>query len=317
MKRTTTIAIVILLVLTGVWWLLRDEPVTRVEAPYTVAAIDDLQRIEISHHADSDLPGRIVLHRQDGTWRLTAPVDSALAQGMSERVDRAFAGSIRTDDLRLDPAQAANYDLDAVSAVGVKLFGAGDALRAELEVGKEISVPQTGARRTYIRPAGTERIYRAQAEFGNLLRTDLDDWRDRRIVTVGPESLQRLEIAHGDGQVLTVHKGDEGQWSLSGAGDLPASATKINTFVNYVARARVDRYVEKSVAETGLDAADLPRLVIGTDDGTRTIVLGAHVDGDEGPRYARFADKDEVFVLNDNNASRLFPRVEGLTEDEA
>lgn len=453
MKHTTTIAIALLVVLTGVWWILRDEPQTRVEAPKTIAPVEDLRRIELTRLGDDDAPERVVLEIKDGAWTLTSPLESPLSEEIVTRLTSAFSQTIRTDDLRFDDAQAASYELSEELAVKVGLFGAGDAPRAEFYVGKDFVVPQTGARRTFIRSIDSPRIYRAQAELGRLVRTDLDDFRDRRIIALDRDALRKVSITHPDGQIVSVSKGDDEAWTLdtaalnvdfdvdsgevmrlvnlaprinalafadegdpTGLGLEPApikvrfetaadspvlhvgrvgegaqaryyarheggefvyelsrhlgeqltrrgisfrsktprpfaaesieriafpgdeavlierrsselriarprvanpSQDKMTSLLNHVATLRVERYVEQSAEEVGLVGRGLPRVEIRTRDGAHGLIVGPHVEGESGPRYARFADEDTVFVLTEHTANRLFPRASELGEDDA
>ena len=176
MSRKTGLILAILALLVWVLWMMHSDPATSTGEQLVIEPVAELERIEIMPPDAEDAPELIALERDlDGRWVMVRPLEEALTDDAGGFFEAVFREPIVTDDLVVDAERAPAYDLDDDRAVLIALFGAGDHRPTrELLVGTEIEVPQTGARRTFIKKPGGDSIYRARIPLGHLVRLDVE-----------------------------------------------------------------------------------------------------------------------------------------------
>lgn len=229
--KQLAIGAAIAVALIATFFALRQKPADiKTLTPKTIAAIPDLERIEIipakqdtpdgkGSQADNgelggDVPKVITLKHGAQGWRMAEPIDSGLNALFLSRLGQHFQTSIGTDDVTIDPAKAAEYGLSDVYKTHVKLYAKGqDKPAQELFIGKELTIPKTSARRTYIQVPGDERIYRLQASIGFLRQRNANDLRDKIILNLSPKAIKKLTLAHkGQAPIVLERQGQEDQW---------------------------------------------------------------------------------------------------------
>lgn len=231
MDKGTWIAIGIAALLGVVYFVTSESPQSTDEGPYTVDTVKSLERIEIRPPAgeegqsgdseekaqsddqkaadedadDEQRPSLIAFERREDGWWLTQPVDAPVGESTAKRFDEAFSLGIETDDLEIPTENPGKYKLDAAGAVKVSLFGEGATTSAaEFMVGKEMKVDKTNVKRTFIQPVDGEKIYRAQAAFGELVRKSVDEYRSDQIIGVDREKVSKLVVDRADGMTIEL-----------------------------------------------------------------------------------------------------------------
>lgn len=327
MKRTTWITIGVLVVLVGVFALVRDEPQTRVERTRIFENEEPLARIELVPAASSGGPELVVMEKREGRWWITRPVESPMEPAMASRFENQLFWGINVDDLPIEAAAAERYGLGEDEVVKVALFAEGDTSpRLRLQVGREMTVPQTGARRTFVRLDGEEQIYRAQIEVGDLVRTKLDDLRDREILTAERSDIARFEIAPRDGTAYTLSRGEEeGSWRIEEpAGVEVALATgEVSRIVSALSRLTATGFADElSAAEAGLEPP-FARVTVEADTERHVLLVGRTEAGDgagggggEATYFVKREDRPYIYRISPHAAERLTTSFEALHERE-
>lgn len=330
MKKASVVAIGILIVVVGIYFLIAVEPNTTVVAPWTIEAPDALNRVEIVPPEGGEA-AMIVLERRDGEWWLTRPIESRASTDTAQKLDELFSQPIKTDDLPLDATNARAYLLDEPSAVRLSAYNKGaDQPAVDVLVGKEIMVAQTGARRTYIKQPNAEKIYRAQAAMGDFVREPLADLRTRSMVDLDAAQISALTVTRradadaADPEDVTQLKlvRDQGLWHMKtpAPANLQADSPqpreldqlKVDALMRQVAMVRAAGFADdKKPTDVGLDPAKL-RIDLISSSQDHVLRLG---DTTEDQKiFAKF-DDGPIFILDQTLAGHLHPDPTTLLED--
>lgn len=330
MKKAPVVALGILIVVMGIYFAITVEPNTTVVAPWTIDAPDALKRVEIVP-AEGGETAIIVLEKRDGDWWLTRPLEARASADTARKLNELFSQPIKTDDLPLDANDARAYLLDEPSAVRLSAYNKGaDQPAVELLVGKEIMVPQTGVRRTYIKQPNATKIYRAQAALGDFVREPLSNLRTRSMVDLDAAQISALtvtELPHADAsdaQPPTKLKlvRDQGLWHMKTPtpAELQAAAAqardldqlKVDVLMQQIATVRAAGFADdKTPADVGLEPAKI-RIDLISSNQEHALRLG---DATEDQKiFAKF-DDGPIFTLSQTLAGYLHPEPAGLLED--
>jgi hypothetical protein len=348
MQRGTLAALGILVVLLVVWFAVSDDPPQYEEAPLTVEKVENLDRIELTPPSgdgsgesasgesagdDAEQGGEraelISLEKRDDGWWLTQPVEAPVAEDVASKIDEQFGSTIETDALDIQSGSPREYGLDPASAVEVALYGGGsDSPAHRLMVGEQFEVEGTGAIRTFIKQPNSERIYRAQADFGALVRNSVDDFRSDQIVDLERDALSRLEWKHTDGPTIVLEKDGE-NWKMSSPEvDWELATDAVDGIVGALTDLSADEFAdEKALGDIGLEPPRV-RLTAETQEGATELLVGRVEDdsgeaayyvkrGDEEFKYkiASYAGEQLVATLTDlrSKTPRTFDQ-ESITE---
>jgi hypothetical protein len=324
MKKGPLIAIGILVVLAGIYLLTDDDPATKVEAPMTIAAVENLSRLEIVPPEESDAE-LIVFEKREDDWWITRPVEARASRSAQREINALFDAPIKTDDLDLDEEKLRSYLLDEPSAVRLSAYAEGsDKPALELVVGEEIEVAETGVRRTYIQKAGESQVYRAQIGLGDFLREPVSELRTREMVDLDASDVTSVTVAaraaseSGDSAKTTKLKLtlEEEAWKMvEPAFDEIAEEgetldeSKVKSLVRRLAGLRADGFADdKKAAEVGLEPA-LTTVTMEVDGETHILRLGESVE--DKKIYAKF-DDGPIFTIGQSTGDRLTPEADSL-----
>ena len=319
MNRTTLVTVGILVVLVIAYFATSEEPQQMERAPMTVQKVEGLTRIEIAPPAESggeadasaddkesaDGPELIALEKRENGWWLTQPVEAPTAESIGETIEELFGSSISTDDLRIDSGRKSEFHVDDESSAKLSLFGGGESPQVELLVGKQISVEGTGAKRTYVRKPGEDRIYRAQAPLGEFVGKSVDDLRSDKIVDLDKKALTRLEWKHLDGPTIVLEKKKkswkllrpEVEWDLDGGA--------VESIVGALSGLTADDFADdQPVAEIGLEPATV-ELTAKTKDGETKLLLGAVESDGKTDYFAKLANERFKYKLSTYAGDKL------------
>lgn len=194
--------------------------------------------LALTRRAREDRIERLALPRVD-----TAAVDSIVVAGRTDTVVLARGGGgwtvngHRADTARVRELLAAVVDSGTTSELIAQTSGSHVRMGVDADSGRRVRVVDgantlldlTAGKRTddwrgvYVRRSADSAVYALR---GNNLAESftraLDDWRDRRIASVVPESVAVVELQRG-ARSVTLRRGEGGRWAL-GAGDADSAA---------------------------------------------------------------------------------------------
>lgn len=313
MKTRTLVALALLVVVGGLtlWKQTRPDPHVRTHAATQPLSLkkDDIDELEIAE------PGKPVVQlKKDGAaWKLVQPVaDAADGAAAGEAVDALVELKLR-DVIAESPESYEKVGLGEKDTVKVTAKKGGKAL-ATLLVGKTSNV----------RLDGDPRVFST----ANLKRWALVKepkmWRDRHIVDVPVDTIDRIEVAYPAGKV--VAKKDRppaappspdpkapppmpapATWALVEGAGLLGGTLDGNVpleLANTLARLTADDFADDktAAASVGLDPP-LGRVTVTTTDGKSIVVLVGKAD--EQKTYVRLDGGTRIWTVQKYEADRI------------
>jgi hypothetical protein len=177
-------------------------------------------------------------------------------------------------------------------------------------------VPEKEKDQRYVRFAPRGFVYTVPKKIEEILSTKPDDLRDRQLVRVDTNILDRITIAPADKtKILLARKGEN--WTIASVNNAPANSGEIRRFIDTLQNERVTKFVEdvgSNLAKYGLDQPQLQLTFSSfasentaeTKAGEQpfaTIAFGK-VDGDNV--YARLADEPFVVAVRRGLVDQIF-----------
>ena len=298
MNKQIGIALGLLVVLGGVFLVLNNrQPVGLEELDYELPVIDEIVRVELQREGET-----IVLEQNDGAWRMTQPVDFAVADRRVEAISEAFAGS---------HAVLLSRGEDRATALGMD-----DGLVAQIEGADgttfhaRIGASPDESDSTWIWPDGESTLYRVGVDLRAVFDFPSDDFRDDRIFDLESADVTGLELVSG-GQTVMVERADsDSDWELTQPAGVQIDPTLVNRIVNGMARLVSVEFADDVTAEAAGISAGSARLTLHTADGLAgTVIAGDPVPGedgeDSGQVYIAREGIDAVFVVRETSANRI------------
>lgn len=309
-KYGSLIALAVVLLLAIVYVATREKPVEKVKAPYSIAKVEKLSRIELTKPGDQ----LVVLEKRGDDWFLTKPVEAPVAERVDEQLDESFAKKINTDDLPVAADKAADYELDDAKAVKVALFPEGaTAPLAEFFIGKTISVPETRAKRTFIKTSDGK-FYRAQTDLGEVLNKPVEDLRSKQVQKIDREAISKVSVKYQDGTTIELQNDKDTGWQLAEPKlGIALESSQVSTLVtnlsNLVATGFVD---DKKPADVDLEPPYAEIAAKAGEDIHRLFISQAQ---DREPKDVYFVKKPKsphIFEISETTGKALTPTVGSL-----
>jgi hypothetical protein len=193
------------------------------------------------------------------------------------------------------------------------LFTQDDKQGQLLQIG---GVPEKEKDQRYVRFAPRGFVYTVPKKIEEILSTKPDDLRDRHLVRVDTNILDRITIAPADKtKILLARKGEN--WTIASLNNTPANSGEIRRFIDTLQNERVTKFVEdvgSNLAKYGLDQPQLQLTFSSfasentaeTKAGEQpfaTIAFGK-VDGDNV--YSRLADEPFIVAVRRGLVDQIF-----------
>lgn len=228
--NTTLVRLVgLLAALVGVAWFtgVFDTNPSTIQAPELRVDADRLERLELSRDSLA-----VAVAKVDGTWRLLRGDDES-DQDLG-RAPRADSGTVARTLEKL--ATASVRSTVTRSAERWDRFGVGDgALRLDAMTSTEpgsdpartLFISETGPdfSSSYVRLGGDDRVFSVSPRL--WVDPTEDRWRDKRIVRLEPDAVERIEATWADNGFVLTRSGEG--WTLAMEGTTgPASLIPAN-----------------------------------------------------------------------------------------
>jgi len=263
--------------------------------------LTDLITAQVSRVILKTPTGEIELQKKGDHWEILKPlrapgddqkIGDLIAQVTASRIQQFVADD--HGDLRA-------YGL-AEPRGAITLFTQEDKQGQLLQIG---GVPEKQKDQIYVRFAPRGFVYTLPKKIEEILNTKPDDLRDRHLVRIDTNMLDRITIdAPGKGKTVLARKDDN--WTIASRNNAPANSGEVRRFIDTLQNERVTKFVEDVASNLPKYGLDKPQLQLTfssfasentaeTKAGEQpfaTVTFGK-VDGDNV--YARLAD--EPFVV--------------------
>jgi Domain of unknown function (DUF4340) len=263
--------------------------------------LTDLTTAQVSRVILKTPTGEMELQKKDDRWEILKPlrapgddqkIGDLIAQVTASRIQQFVADD--HGDLR-------PYGL-AEPRGAITLFMQDDQQGQLLQIG---GVPEKQKDQIYVRFAPRGFVYTLPKKIEEVLNTKPDDLRDRRLVRIDTNILDRITIdAPGKGKTVLARKDDN--WTIASRDNAPANSGEVRRLIDTLQNERVTKFVEDVASDLPKYGLDKPRLQLtfssfasentaeskAGEQPFATVTFGK-VDGDNV--YARLAD--EPFVV--------------------
>ena len=274
--------------------------------------LTDLITAQVSRIILKTPAGEMELQKKGDHWEIVKPLR---ARGDDQKINDLIA---QITTARIQQFVADDHgDLSPYGLVeprgAITLFTQADKPGQLLQIG---GIPEKEKDQTYVRFALRGFVYTVPKKIEEILNTKPDDLRDRHLVRIDTNVLDRITIeAPGKGKVVLARKDEN--WTITNRQNTPANSREIRRFIDTLQDERVTKFVEdvaSNLAKYGLDKPQLQLTFSSfasentaeTKAGEQPFVTVAFgkVDGDNV--YARLADEPFVVALRRGLLDQIF-----------
>jgi len=283
---------------------------------------DDVKRLEIKF-GDQTLSFVKYKEKPDDKdsrekWRLDGPakqdVETSVVEDFVEKLidlrvdDREMLDDADPKTVGLDkPTGRIQISLEEVDKSAPKAADPKDQKKKPREIVMQLGVKEKEKNKVYARVDHWARINELDGDFLKLVERSELAYRPRELWKFDRDEIKKITI-QADGPPYQVERGDKG-WTITGTGG--SAGETMADFADELARLRVERFEAKAtkdakeLAKFGLDKPAFQLTFAGKDGKPRTLEIGGKLEGKDGGRFAKLADGDAVFVLNEKFAANL------------
>jgi hypothetical protein len=247
---------------------------------------DDVARVELKSGEKS-----LVLARSGKEWRLEKPLaakaDAGLVDQMLKDLLEPNVDSVIADRVE-DPEQ---YGLDKPAFVAT-LTGKGGQKR----------VIQTGVKdprdiAVYAREASRPALFLLSSfTVDNLKGKKAEDLRDKTVLAIDPEKVNRVTIEKPGGTVVVERRGKE-EWAIAQPAAAPAEEEDVRFYLTQLRDLKVEKYVAEQADDLAKYGLTRPQLTVTVDPAPeKKLLIGKPVAGEEN-LYAARAGEKQVFSV--------------------
>ena len=274
--------------------------------------LTDLITAQVSRIILKTPAGEMELQKKGDHWEIVKPLR---ARGDDQKINDLIA-QITTARIQQfvadDHGDLRPYGL-AEPRGAITLFTQADKPGQLMQIG---GIPENEKDQTYVRFALRGFVYTVPKKIEEILNTKPDDLRDRHLVRIDTNVLDRITIeAPGKGKVVLARKDEN--WTITNRQNTPANSREIRRFIDTLQDERVTKFVEdvaSNLAKYGLDKPQLQLTFSSfasentaeTKAGEQpfaTVAFGK-VDGENV--YARLADEPFVVALRRGLLDQIF-----------
>jgi hypothetical protein len=265
--------------------------------------LTDLITAQVSRVILNTPAGEIELQKKGDRWEvlkpLRAPADDQKIGDLIAQVTASRIQQFVTDD---------HSDLHAYGLAeprgAITLFTQENKEGQLLQIG---GVPEKEKDQVYVRFAPRGFVYTLPKKIEQILSTKPDDLRDRHLVRIDTNVLDRITIdAPGKGKAVLARKDEN--WTIASRNNAPANAGEVRRFIDTLQNERVTKFVEDVASNLPKYGLDKPQLQLtfssfASENTAETkageqpfaAVTFGKVDGDNV--YARLADEPFVVMV--------------------
>lgn len=199
--------------------------------------------------------GEMELQKQGQNWDIVKPlraraetqkVNDLIAQVTSARIEQFVAE---------DSADLQQYGL-AEPRGSITLFAAEDKQGQMLQIGGPAEKEQV-----HVRFSARNFVYTLPKKIEDVLKTTPADLRDRHLVRIESDMLDRLTIdAPGKGETVLARK--EQAWTIANKDNRPANTTEVTRLIDSLKNEQVTRFVEDVASDLPKYGLDQPQLIV-------------------------------------------------------
>ncbi len=291
--------------------LLRKKPDDFRDTRLTDLAPAQIERVVIKSGA-----GEIELKMEREHWRIVRPLK---ARADASRVIGLLSQVTNTRIASFLPSEGANlttYGL-AEPRGTVSLYTEDEKEPAVLAIGEAVAAPAASPApdepppaepgKVYAQLSTRDSIYTLPAAIAGVLATKPNDLRDRHLVELEPDIIDRITIAPAGREKIVLARQGEG-WRVSSPKEAPANGEQVGALIAALQGAMVENFVADSAADLAKYGLAEPRVRVTfssyasentaeSNAGESEIVSVAFGNSEEGIVYAQITEEPSVVAV--------------------
>jgi hypothetical protein len=240
---------------------------------------------------------RIELRRQDGNWRLTAPVkdqaDGAVVDNLISDIENwRTDGKIAAKEVTADKRRMNEFGL-VQPKLRLRLIEPNGP--PEIFLGKDAAFEG----KMYVRFGDSKDVYIAAQTVRADIAKKPDDFRDRRLTDLTTAQVMRAVLKSAAGEIELVKRNEH--WEIVKPLQARGDDQKIGDLLAQVTNARIQEFVADDRGDLHAYGLSEPRgsiTIYGADDKEgRTLQIGAMAEKIKDAVYVRYLPRNAVYAL--------------------
>lgn len=298
MRTRTTLILLLLVIGLGVWIkFFESKKPNTTEARREAGKVVNFDREKLEGITIQNGDDRIELRRQNGKWRLTAPVkdqaDGAVVDNLiSDLENWRKEGTLPAKEVASEKGRMNEFGL-VQAKLRLRLIEPNAP--PEIWLGKDAAF----AGQMYVRFADSKEVYLAT----QTVRTDIakkpDEFRDRKLTDLTTAQVTRAVLKSAAGEIELAKKNEH--WEIVKPLQARGDDQKIGDLLANVTNARIQEFVADDRGDLHAYGLSEPRgsiTIYGADDKEgRTLQIGAVAEKIKDAVYVRYLPRNAVYAL--------------------
>jgi hypothetical protein len=272
----------------------------------------DLSTAQVSRVVLKSPVGEMELEKRNDHWEILKPLrargdDQKIADLIAQVTTAQIQQFVAADQGDLHPFGLAE------PRGAITLFSKDDKQGQLLQIG---GISQKEKDQVYVRSASRGFVYALPKKIEEVLNTTPDDLRDRHLVRIDTNILDRITIdALGKGKIVLARKNEN--WTIASRNNAPANSGEVRRLVDTLQNEQVTKFVEDVASNLPKYGLDKPQLKLTfssfasentaeTKAGEQpfTTITFGKIDGDN--IYARLADEPFIVAIRRGLIDQMF-----------
>jgi hypothetical protein len=274
--------------------------------------LTDLSTAQVSRVVLKSPVGEMELEKRNDHWEILKPLrargdDQKIADLIAQVTTAQIQQFVAADQGDLHPFGLAE------PRGAITLFSKDDKQGQLLQIG---GISQKEKDQVYVRSASRGFVYALPKKIEEVLNTRPDDLRDRHLVRIDTNILDRITIdAPGKGKIVLARKNEN--WTIASRSNAPANSGEVRRLVDTLQNEQVTKFVEDVASNLLKYGLDKPQLKLTfssfasentaeTKAGEQpfTTITFGKIDGDN--IYARLADEPFIVAIRRGLIDQMF-----------
>ena len=279
--------------------------------------LTDLATAQITRALLKTAAGEMEMEKKADHWEIVKPLR---ARGDDQKISDLLA-QVTTAQIQQfvaeDRGDLRPYGL-AEPRGSITVFSGEDKTGQSLQIGGPVAA--TGEKdkdQVYVRFTGRNAVYTLPKKIEELLAVKPADLRDRHLVRIDPNILDRITIEAADKGKTILARAEE-NWTIANKNNQPANAGEVIRMLDLVRAEQVTKFVEDVASDLPKYGLDKPQLQVTfssfSSENTPESTAGEHpfasiafgkVEGEEV--YARLGDEPFIVAVRRSLLDNIFP----------
>jgi len=274
--------------------------------------LTDLSTAQVSRVVLKSPVGEMELEKRNDHWEILKPLrargdDQKIADLIAQVTTAQIQQFVAADQGDLHPFGLAE------PRGAITLFSKDDKQGQLLQIG---GISQKEKDQVYVRSASRGFVYALPKKIEEVLNTRPDDLRDRHLVRIDTNILDRITIdAPGKGKIVLARKSEN--WTIASRNNAPANSGEVRRLIDTLQNEQVTKFVEDVASNLPKYGLDKPQLKLTfssfasentaeTKAGEQpfTTITFGKIDGDN--IYARLADEPFIVAIRRGLIDQMF-----------